>query len=68
MIPMLLIALIATWILSNMMTVDPILNRVGFADPSVLESERQRVGYYDPWFVKLALFLKNLFTGNWGES
>jgi peptide/nickel transport system permease protein len=68
MIPMLLIALIATWILSNMMTVDPILNRVGFADPSVLELERQRVGYYDPWFVKLALFLKNFFTGDWGES
>ncbi|HDZ18578.1 MAG TPA: ABC transporter permease [archaeon] len=68
MIPMLLIALIATWILSNMMTVDPILNRVGFADPTVLESERQRVGYYDPWFVKLTLFLKNFFTGDWGES
>ncbi len=45
MIPMLLIALIATWILSNMMTVDPVLNRVGFLDPVVLESERQRVGY-----------------------
>jgi len=68
MIPMLVIALIVTWILSNMMTVDPILNRVGFADPIVLESERQRVGYYDPWFVKLALFLRNFFTGDWGES
>ena len=68
MIPMLLIALIATWILSNMMTVDPILNRVGFVDPVVLESERQRVGYYDPWFVKLALYLRNFFSGDWGES
>jgi peptide/nickel transport system permease protein len=65
---MLFIALIATWILSNMMTVDPILNQVGFADPVVLESERRRVGYYDPWYIKLALYLRNFFTGNWGES
>ena len=68
MIPMLVLALIATWLLSHMMTVDPVLNRVGWADPVVLESERQRVGYYDPWFIKLALFLKNFFTGDWGES
>jgi len=68
MIPMLILALIATFVLSNMMTVDPILNRVGWADPVVLESERQRVGYYNPWFVKLALFLKNFFSGDWGES
>lgn len=68
MIPMLFIALISTWILAQMMTVDPVLNRVGIVDPVVLESERQRVGYYDPWFVKLAFFLKNFFTGDWGES
>ncbi|KKL65952.1 hypothetical protein LCGC14_2149840 [marine sediment metagenome] len=68
MIPMLVIALIMTWILSHMMTVNPTLNRVGITDPYALEMERQRVGYYDPWFVKLALFLRNFFTGDWGES
>ena len=68
MFPMLVFALIMTWLLSHMMTIDPILNRVGFADPVVLESERQRVGYYEPWFVKLALFLRNFFSGDWGES
>jgi len=68
MIPLLIIALITTWILSHMMSVDPTLNRVGVTDPVVLELERRRVGYYDPWYVKLALFLKNFFTGNWGES
>ncbi len=68
MFPMLILALIATWLLSHMMTIDPILNRVGWADPVVLESERLRVGYYDPWFVKLALFLRNFFTGDWGKS
>ena len=68
MLPMLIFALIMTWLLSHMMTVDPILNRVGYLDPVVLESERLRIGYYDPWFVKLALFLRNFFTGDWGES
>jgi peptide/nickel transport system permease protein len=68
MIPMLLIALIATWILSHQMTVDPVLNRVGITDPVVLELERQRVGFYDPWYVQLLLYLKNFFTGDWGES
>ena len=68
MVPMLFIALISTWILSHMMGVDPTLNRVGLTDPKVLELERRRVGYYDPWYIQLALYLRNFFTGNWGES
>ena len=68
MVPMLVIALISTWILSHMMGVDPTLNRVGVTDPEVLELERRRVGYYDPWYIQLALYLRNFFTGNWGES
>ena len=68
MFPMLIIALISTWVLSNMMTVDPVLNRVGLTDPVVLELERRRVGYYDPWLVKLGKYLVNFFTGDWGES
>jgi peptide/nickel transport system permease protein len=68
MIPLLLLALASTWVLSHMMSVDPQLNRVGITDPVVLELERRRTGYYDPWFVKLALYLKNFFTGDWGES
>ena len=68
MFPMLLLALIVTWILSHMMLVDPILNKVGFDNPELLELERIRTGYYDPWFVKLGIYLKNFFTGDWGES
>ena len=68
MIPMVLFALIVTWLLSHVMSVDPVLNRVGFTDPEVLELERQRVGYYDPWFVQLGKYLQNFFTGDWGES
>jgi len=68
MIPMLIFVLIITFLLSQMMAIDPVLNRVGFLDPEVLELERQRVGYYDPWFVKLGKYLINFFTGDWGES
>ena len=68
MVPMLFLALISTWLLSHMMGVDPTLNRVGLTDPDVLELERRRVGYYDPWYIQIALYLRNFFTGNWGES
>jgi len=51
-----------------MMEGSPILNRVGFEDLELLEAERQRVGYYHPWYVKLFIYLKNFFTGNWGDS
>ena len=68
MFPILILVLIITWLLSHMLTVDPILNRVGITDPVVLELERQRVGWYDPWYVKLGLYLKNFFTGDWGDS
>jgi len=65
---MVLFALIVTWLLAHMMSVDPILSQVGPTDPEVLELERQRVGYYDPWFVKLGKYLYNFFTGDWGDS
>jgi len=68
MIPMVFFALITTYVLSLFMSVDPTLNRVGILEGEILELERQRIGYYDPWFVKLAIYLKNFFSGNWGES
>jgi peptide/nickel transport system permease protein len=37
-------------------------------DIEFLERELRRVGWYDPWYVKLALYLRNFFTGDWGES
>jgi peptide/nickel transport system permease protein len=52
-IPILIFSLIITFLLSNMMEGSPILNRVG---------------YYHPWYVKLFIYLKNFFTGNWGDS
>ena len=68
MFPMLILALIITWLLAQMMLVSPILFKVGFQDPELLEAERIRVGFYNPWYVKLFIYLKDFFSGNWGES
>ena len=69
MVPILLAVLIFTWIISHMMSVNPYLNKLaGVMDRQVLEKELRRVGWYDPWYVKLGVYLKNFFTGDWGES
>ena len=68
MFPILIIALIITWLLANMMIVNPILFKVGYDNPELLAAEMERVGYNDPWFVKLFNYLINFFTGNWGQS
>ena len=47
---------------------DPILNRVGYIDPAVLEAERIRIGYYDPIGIQFLKYINNFFTGNWGNS
>jgi len=52
-----------------MMAINPYLNRLaGVLDRQVLEKELRRVGWYDPWYVKLGIYLKNFFSGDWGES
>lgn len=69
MVPILLAVLIFTWIISHMMSVNPFLNQLsGVMNRQVLEKELRRVGWYDPWYVKLGIYLKNFFTGDWGES
>jgi len=68
MFPMLILALIITWLLAQMMIVSPVLFKVGHDDPQLLQAEMERVGYFDPWYVKLFNYLKDFFTGNWGES
>ena len=69
MFPMLIAVLIFTWLLSHMMSVNPVANRIGFTlDPDVYERELRRIGYYDPWFVQLGIYLRQFFTGDWGTS
>ncbi len=69
MIPLLLSVLIFTWIISHMMAINPYLNKIGSVlDREVYEQELRRVGWYDPWYVKLGIYLRNFFSGDWGES
>jgi peptide/nickel transport system permease protein len=69
MIPMLFLVLTFAWILSHMMTVSPITNKIsGLVDPDVIQAELERVGFYDPWYVQLGVYYKNFFIGNWGKS
>ncbi|MFX1456961.1 MAG: ABC transporter permease [Promethearchaeota archaeon] len=69
MIPMLFLILVITFILSRMMFGDPVLNKLGLLpDPHILEAERRRMGYDQPILVQLLIYLKNFFTGDWGNS
>jgi len=69
MVPMLIAVLIFTWLLSHAMSVNPITNKIGFTlDPDVYERELRRLGFYDPWYIKLGNYLRDFFTGQWGES
>ncbi|MFW9952551.1 MAG: ABC transporter permease [Candidatus Thorarchaeota archaeon] len=68
MIPMLILVLIATFLLSQLMFGDPVLNKMGMLDQEILEAERIRIGFYDAWYIKLGKYLLNFFTGNWGTS
>ncbi len=69
MIPMLIVVLIFTWVLTRLMSVNPVVNRIGFTmDRDVYERELQRIGYYDPWYIQLGTYLRNFFTGQWGDS
>ena len=73
MFPILIIVLIITFILSRFMDILPVIRSVGFnLDPnelrSLIELEKQRMGYDLPIFQQLGIYLMNFFTGNWGNS
>ncbi|MFX1279742.1 MAG: ABC transporter permease [Promethearchaeota archaeon] len=69
MIPMLLLSLILTFILSRMMFVDPVLNKLGLLpDPELIKAEKRRIGIDKPIYVQLLIYFKQFFTGDWGTS
>lgn len=69
MIPMLLLVLISTFIITHMMFGDPVLNKLGIlTEPETLDAERIRMGYDKPILVQLLIYLRNFFTGDWGKS
>jgi peptide/nickel transport system permease protein len=69
MVPMLIAVLIFSFILSHMMAADPMMNRLNMQmEPADFQNELRRIGYYDPIHIKLLLYFRNFFSGDWGES
>ena len=67
MVPILLLVLVAAFTLTTFMS-QKVLNIVGLIPFDQIEVEKARTGYYDPWFIKVAKYFGNFFTGNWGTS
>ncbi|MDQ3447091.1 MAG: ABC transporter permease, partial [Pseudomonadota bacterium] len=38
------------------------------ATPEQIQAIRQQLGLNDPWYVQLWIFVKSIFTFNWGNS
>jgi len=69
MFPILIAVLTFTWLLSHMMAINPYLNKLGGQmDREAYERVLRESGWYDPWYVKLGIYLRDFFSGNWGES
>ncbi|MFW9951692.1 MAG: ABC transporter permease [Candidatus Thorarchaeota archaeon] len=71
MVVMIFFVLVATFLLTNLMEVNPVLNKMS-SDPRVpfeiyLE-ERARIGADEPLLIRFGLYLRNFFSGNWGNS
>ena len=67
MVPILLLVLVAAFTLTTFMS-QKVLNIAGLIPFEQMEVEKARTGYYDPWFIKVAKYFGNFFTGNWGTS
>ena len=71
MVVMIFFVLVATFFLTNLMEVNPVLNKMS-SDPRVpweiyLE-ERERIGVDKPIFERFLIYMTNFFQGNWGRS
>jgi len=71
MVVMIFFVLVATFFLTNLMEVNPVLNKLS-SDPRVpyeiyLE-ERARIGADKPILERFLIYLNNFFLGNWGNS
>ncbi|MHA1375904.1 MAG: ABC transporter permease [Promethearchaeota archaeon] len=69
MIPMLLLVLAITFVLSNVMRASPGANQtMTVMTPEQMAAEIERIQAQEPWFVQLFAYYRNFFTGDWGQS
>lgn len=70
MIPTIFLVLLVTFTLTTFMTQSINLNNLGGIglDLELIEAEKIRIGYYDPWYIKVVRYMVNIFNGNWGTS
>ena len=68
---MVFFVLVATFFLTHMMQVNPVLNKMS-SDPrvpyEVYLQERDRIGADRPVFEQFIIYILNFFGGNWGTS
>lgn len=71
MIVMVFFVLVATFFLTQLMQVNPVINKMS-SDPrvpySIYLEELERTGYNKPIFEKFLIYMSNFFQGNWGTS
>ena len=69
MIPMLLLILSLTFVLSRLMRSAPVTqNVINIMTPEQIAAEIERSRSQDPWFVQLFAYFRNFLTGDWGQS
>ena len=68
MIPMLFAVLTITFFLSHAMSINPLQSDVNVWDMNIYYAEMERLGLNDPVYVQFLNYLRDFFTGNWGES
>ena len=68
MIPMLFAVLTITFFLSHAMSINPLQSMMTGWDINIYFDEMERLGLNEPIYVQFAYYIRDFFTGNWGES
>jgi ABC-type dipeptide/oligopeptide/nickel transport system permease component len=68
MVPMLLFVLIVTFTLTTFLSQNVLTQMEGLIPFDKIQEERIRVGFYDPWYIKVVKYFRNFFSGDWGTS
>ena len=68
MIPMLFAVLTITFFLSHAMSINPLQSMMTGWDINIYFDEMERLGLNEPIYVQYVYYIRDFFTGNWGES